>query len=71
MNLLKRAETEEVTPKTRRTLTSIDRFCVSGQMYAQKRRHFKSKSQDDKDFDSTIYVDIFYIDGKLILHLVD
>lgn len=71
MNILNRAGIEDIGPNTRRTLADIQRTCVPCQTYAQKPRRFKFTLQDDKDFNHTVYADIFYINSKPILHVVD
>lgn len=71
INLLERSEVDSVTPETRVILLDIMRTCVACQTYAQKPRRFKFTLRDDKDFNHTVYADIFYIDAKPILHVVD
>lgn len=70
-NLLKRADLSNVDNSTRATLEEITRKCKPCQTYAQAPRRFKFVLRDDKDFNHTVFVDIFYIDKKPILHVVD
>lgn len=51
-------------------LESIEGKCKACQTYAQKPRRVKFKLRDDKEINHTIYEDIFYIEGKPILHIV-
>lgn len=71
MKLLQRAELPDVGPETRKVLEKIERSCEPCQIYAQKPRRFKFTLREDKDFNHSIYADVFYIDGKPVLHVVD
>lgn len=71
MNVLNKAGIEDVGPDTRRTLNEIERTCIPCQTYAQKPRRFKFTLREDKDFNHTVYADVFYINSKPILHVVD
>lgn len=71
MNLLERADINNIDSGTRKLLKKIERTSDPCQRYAQKPLQFKFTLRDDKDFNDTIYVDIFHIDGKLILHILD
>ena len=71
-NLLRRARPDEVDHDTRKTLEAIVRHCQACQLYAQKPHRFKFSLRDnDVDFNHSIYVDILYIDGRPMLHVVD
>lgn len=70
-NLLKRSELPDVDSKTREILEDISRKCLHCQRYAQAPRRFKFNLREDKDFNHTVFVDIFYIDKRPILHVVD
>lgn len=71
LNILHRAEIADIGPNTRKILSNIERTCGPCQTYAQRPRRFKFTLRDDKEFNHTIYADIFYIDKKPILHVVD
>lgn len=71
INLLERSEIQHLGPETRKILKGIKRTCDPCQSYAQKPRRFKFTLRDDKDFNHTIYADIFYIEVKPVLHIVD
>lgn len=71
MKLLKRSTLENIGSGTRRILEAIEKHCDPCQRYAQKPRRFKFTLRDDKDFNHTVYVDIFYIESKPVLHVVD
>lgn len=47
------------------------RKCKSCQTYSQTPRRFKSTLCDDKDFNYTVFVDIFYIDKRPVPHVFD
>lgn len=70
-NVLKRSELPDVDSKTREILEGIKRKCLQCQRYVQAPRRFKFNLREDKEFNHTIFVDIFYIDGRPILHVVD
>eukprot|EP00171_Calliarthron_tuberculosum_P004960 IDg4960t1 len=71
MNFLKRVELNKINSSTRAMLQNIAKRCQACQIYSYKPRRFKFTLRDDRDFNHTIYIDIFYIDGKPILHVVD
>eukprot|EP00171_Calliarthron_tuberculosum_P013661 IDg13661t1 len=71
MNFLKRAKENKVTSNTRALLREISKRCKACQIYSNKPRRFKFTLRDDIYFNHTIYIDIFYIDGNPILHVVD
>lgn len=71
MKLLERSGLEQIDSDTRCTLSNIERTCERCQRYAQKPRRFKFTLREDKDFNHTVYADVFYIEGKPILHVVD
>lgn len=70
-NVLKRAELETVDTKTRLMLEDIMRKCKPCQTYAKAPRRFKFALRKDKYFNHTVFVDIFYIDSKRVLYVVD
>lgn len=71
IKLLERSGFENGGPDTRPILREIERRCSSCQVYDQKSRCFKISLKDDKGFNHTVDSDIFYVDSKLILNIVD
>lgn len=71
MNFLKRADENNLKSNTRSILQNIVKSCTACQLYAQKPRRFKFTIRENKEFNHTVYVDIFYIDNHPILHVVD
>lgn len=69
-NLLQKSDLSGVTPETHQILHNIEIPCVPYQTYAKKLRRFKFTQRNDVDFDNSVYVDIFYISGKRIPHVV-
>lgn len=70
-NLLRRADVGKDTPEMRKLIETITKMCSFCQKYAQKQGRFKFSLSDDKDFNHTVFVDIFYLDGKAVLRVVD
>lgn len=68
MNLLKRSEVKDIGLDRQKIVESIEKSCASCQSYAQMLRRFKFTIKVYKDFSHTVYADIFYTDGKPILH---
>lgn len=60
-----------ITADTRRMLEMNEKSCVACQEYAQRPRRFKFTLRVDVDFNHNVYIDIFYIDGKPVLHMVN
>lgn len=71
LHLLRRAHFEKVTPSTRLLLQNIVDTCDACQRYAPKPYRFRFTLLEDKEFNHSIYVDIFYIDSRPVLHVVD
>lgn len=71
LQLLQKADIDHVTEQTRATLEKIVRSCKFCQIFAARPRRFKFTLRDDAQFKSTIYVDLFWIDKKTVLHVVD
>ncbi len=44
--------------------------CEACKIYASKPRRFKFTLRDDKDFNHSVYIDVFFIDTAPILHVV-
>lgn len=69
-NLLKRSELENVDADTRARLEHITRRCKPCHTYAQAPCRFKFALREYKEFNHTVFVDIFYINSKPVLHVV-
>ncbi|KHJ30070.1 hypothetical protein EV44_g3856 [Erysiphe necator] len=69
VNLLDKAGHED--PQHRRLLENINKHCDKCQKYAGAPMRFKFTLRDDVDFNHSIFVDVMYIDGSPILHVVD
>lgn len=52
-------------------MEEVTRKCKPCQTYAQAPRRFKFALRDGKEFNHTVFVDIFNIDKKPIIHVVD
>ena len=57
-----------LTTKKSKKLT---RFCEQCQKFGKSPGRFKFKLRDEVNFNYTILIDIMYIDGNPILHIVD
>lgn len=71
INFLERSEIKDIGPETRRIIAGIERTCDLCKTYAQMLCRFKFTLCDDKDFNHSLYTDIFYIESKPALHVVD
>lgn len=69
--MLKRADFSFANAETHHMLERIERSCILRQEYAQRPRRFCITLWDDVDLNHTVYADVFYIDGKPVLHVVD
>lgn len=70
-NLLKRAELPDVDEYTQKILQKITRHCEACHTYAQAACRFNFLLRDENDLNSSMFVDIFYVSAKLIIHVVD
>jgi hypothetical protein len=52
-------------------LEYLTKYCMHCQKYGQLPHKFKFSLKDNVDFNVSIIVDVFYLEGKLILHIVD
>lgn len=66
--LLRKAGLDDFNPQIIKHLTKICHHC---QMNSKAPGRFKFTINDDIDFNYEIFVDIMYIDGKPVLHVVD
>ena len=71
-NLLKRANPEEFTSDVRKTLQNISEKCDICIKHSSKPRRFKlTVGTGDLRFNHTVAVDVMYLSGKAVLHMVD
>lgn len=68
MRLLKQAGHDDVDEKL---LREIQRFCHQCQVHDPAPRRFKFKLKDDHEFNFEILVDVMYLSGKPVLHVID
>jgi hypothetical protein len=66
--LLERAKLDNIDVKSVERLT---RFCEQCQLHAKSPGRFKFTLKDDYDFNYSVQVDVFYLDSKPVLHVVD
>lgn len=70
LNFLKHSELKNISADTRAMPEHITRRCKPCQTYAQTQWRFKFALREERGFNRTVLVDIFYIDSKQILHVV-
>lgn len=69
---IKRAEPKQITPETRKMLKDIQERCKECQYMAPKPYIMKlSVPYEDVVFNSEVVIDIMYIQGAPVLHVVD
>lgn len=56
---------------TEHALLEIEKFCHSCQIHAQAPRRFKFTIQDEVHFNYEIFIDVMYLAGSPVLHVVD
>ncbi|EED23141.1 hypothetical protein TSTA_065940 [Talaromyces stipitatus ATCC 10500] len=66
--LLKRAGHDDMDYNN---LVEIEKFCHHYQMNQQAPQHFKFTLNDDREFNYEIVVNVMYLDGKPVLHIVN
>lgn len=71
MNLLRKADLDTVQEGTRNTIQYIAESYDSCEKLSSLPHGFKFTLRDDSQFNSTIYVNLLWIDKKTILHVVD
>ena len=69
-NLLKEADVQAVSPKTRASLEEIAKHCKLCQLHGQRPRRFRFTLRSKKGFNQSVFIDIMFIDGKPLLHVV-
>lgn len=67
-NVLRKAGFDEID---QRTLEEIEKFCHHCQKHSGPPRRFKFTLQDDLEFNHEIIIDVMYLNGKPVLHVVD
>ena len=71
-NLLKRARPEEATPETFRILEDLAKRCDPCQRIQNAPTRFRvSFGAENVRFNERLLIDIMYLDGKPLLHIVD
>ena len=71
-NLLLKSRPEDATPEARKTLEDISRRCGPCQRISSAPRRFRvSFGTEHIKFNERVIMDIMYIDGEPILHIVD
>ena len=71
LNLLQRAYPDKFTKDTKTILDNISRACHACQVYAPRPLTFKVRFPDDIIFNKRISLDLMYLHGKPLLHIVD
>jgi hypothetical protein len=71
MKLLQRAKPKDLPPETRSLLDETSHTCHACQVYASKPISFQIRNVDDIVFNQEIRLDLMYIDGRPVLHVVD
>jgi hypothetical protein len=59
------------TDVDKQALEHLTKYCKHCQIYSKAPGRFKFNLRDDVDFNFSIIVDIFYIGGKPVLHVID
>ena len=67
-NLLKNSGHDDVQPAV---LDEIRKFCSQCQAYDPAPRRFKFSLLDEYDFNYEVVVDVIYINGRNVLHVID
>lgn len=55
----------------KQTLDQLTKYCSFCQKYGRSPGRFKFTLRKDLDFNQSVYVDITYINGKPVLHIID
>ena len=55
----------------KKALEYLTRYCTHCQMYGKSPGRFKFTLHDDVDFNYCITVDVMYINGALLVHIID
>lgn len=54
----------------KKIIDSFTKYCAYCQKHEKSLGHFKFNLKEDVNFNYSIFVDIMYIDGSSILHIV-
>ena len=49
----------------------MTKFCEQCQLHAKSPGRFKFTLKDDCDFNYSVQIDVFYLDGKPVLYVID
>jgi hypothetical protein len=71
LNLLKRANPENLPADTKAVLKDISKSCHACQVYSSKPIHFQIRDPAAIVFNHEIQLDLMYLHGKPVLHIVD
>lgn len=72
LKILKRARSEDVSPETEYILEEIRKSCKTCSELGRKPRRFKlTVGHEDSQFNHTVAIDVMYLSGKPVLHLLD
>ena len=71
LNLLKRANPENLPADTKHLLKDISKSCHACQVYSSKPIHFQIRDPASIVFNHEIQLDLMYLHGKPVLHIVD
>ena len=66
--LLKRAKLDNIDI---RSVEHLTKFCEQCQLYAKSPGRFKFTLKDDCDFNYSVQINVFYLDGKPVLYIID
>jgi hypothetical protein len=71
MNLFKRANIRDLPDDTRRSLEEIASRCNTCQSFSAKPYRFRVSMPDSIVFNDTLAIDLLWLEGKAVLHVVD
>lgn len=71
MKLLQCAELPDFGPETKQLFNKIEKSRDPCQICAQKPRKLKFALRADKNFHHSFYSDVFYTEGKPVIHAVE
>jgi Reverse transcriptase (RNA-dependent DNA polymerase) len=69
--LLRKAQYEELPPETRNILEEISHECESCQRHTKGPVYFRIRDVDNVIFNQELYLDLFWIEKKPVLHIID
>lgn len=73
LNIINLAGPDEMNYETFKVLEEVSKHCLDYQCYGSSPRKFKSATliEDAHVFGDEISIDIMFLDGKVLLHVVD